>query len=243
MFLPTFATLVLAAAVGTAVIVQNQAQTDRVAEADRAADRFVSEVGLFRSAVVEAINSSGEGDPGALVEVLDAATAHPPVLGKAPADGIERSAAYADAQRIEEVLLDPYVELRRELRRADVALDFIAACYKALKVKASDYIGFGGLASSRPIREKLLPAYVRARDEFAAVRVPKGQQELADKVTGALQYVIDQSTLLAERIDANRYYAFNYGDEFQLAADAVGDYSTRVKGDLVEAINAVTVTR
>lgn len=242
-FLPTFATLVLAGAVGTAVIVQNQAQTDRVAAADRSADRFVSEVGLFRSAVVKAINGSGNGDPGELVKVLDAATAHPPVLGRAPADGIERSAAYADAQRMEEVLLDPYLELRRELRRADVALDFIAACYKALKFKASDYIGFGGLASSRPIREKLIPAYVRARDEFASVRVPRGQQELAATVTGALQYVIDQSTQLADRIESNRYYSFNYGPQFQRAADAVSDYSTRVKGDLVEAINAVTVTR
>ena len=243
MFLPAFATLVLAAAIGTAIIVQNQAQTDRIAEADRTADRFVSEVGLFRSVVVEAINGSGEDDPGELVKVLDAATAKRPVLGQASTDGAERSAAYADAQRIQETLLDPYRDLRRELRRADLALDFIAACYEALGHKVSDYVGFGGVSSSRPIREKLIPAFVRAREEFEAARVPRGQQKLADRVVGALQYVIDQSTLLADRIDANRNYSFNYGDQFDRAAGAVGDYAATVKGDLLEAINAVAVTR
>lgn len=239
MFLPVLVTLALAAAVGTAVVVQNQEQTDRVAAADRAADRFLSEVGAFHVSVVDAINESHTGDPGDMVDVLDTAMAKPPVLGEAPADGIERSATYADALGVQKDFLKPYQDLRRELRRADVALDFIKACRDALALQTSDYVGYGVLTSSEPVRERMIPAFVREREEFKKVRVPRGEAKIAGAVLAALQYVIDEATVLADKIDADGTYFLSYAERFSSVAVEVDDYATRVKGDVVEAINAL----
>ena len=92
------------------------------------------------------------------------------------------------------------------------------------------------------MRTRLLPAFVEARDTFAAVRVPTGQQQLAATVRDALQYVVDRATALADSIDAGRSYSFSYTQEFTAAMAAVDDYATTVEGDLAEAVNAVTAT-
>ena len=89
------------------------------------------------------------------------------------------------------------------------------------------------------MRSRLIPAFVKARDDFARVRVPEGQDELAATVLGAVQHVIDQATLLADSIEANRSFTFSYGEQYQAAIDAVDDYATVVAGDLAEAVNAV----
>ncbi|MFI5428004.1 hypothetical protein [Aeromicrobium sp. UC242_57] len=242
-FGPVFVTLALAGVIGVMVVVQNHAQADRVAEADRAAEEFVGQVGALHSEVVEAINDSNADDPGDLVGVVDAAIADPPSLDDAPPDGIERSAAYAEATRLEQSFLTPYRDLRRELRRADVALEFIRACRDALTFQVTDHVGYGVLRDSRPVRERLIPALVRARGDFEDVRVPRGQDQLARDVVAALQHVIDEATRLAGRIDAGRSYFFSYAERFRTVAVAVDDYAIVVKGDVVEAINAVATAR
>lgn len=239
MFLPVFVTLALGLALGAAVVVQNHEQADRIAVADQAAETFLSQVGSFGSAVVTAINESDEADPAALVKVLDQATARPPVLKRVQLEGAERSALYAEAQRTEKVFLRPYQRLRRELRRADVAVRFISACRDALRLRVTEYVGYGALYSSDPIRAKLIPAFDRERDELAATRVPQGQEKLAAQVLDALQYVIDSSSRLADDIESHRSSSFSYGDRFEAARVAVDDYATVVKGDLIEALNAI----
>ncbi len=72
--------------------------------------------------------------------------------------------------------------------------------------------------------------------------MPKGQEKLAKKVHDAAQYVIDQATLLADRIETRQNFSFSYREEFQAAADAVSDYATQVKGDVAEAVSEVTAT-
>ncbi|MCW2830089.1 MAG: hypothetical protein JWP31_781 [Aeromicrobium sp.] len=241
-FLPVVVTVVIAAVVGALLIVQSQQQTQQVSEADDAGNAFLRDVGAFRSSVVSAINSYGSADPARLRAVLDRAIADPPRLEDASGYGVERSSSYAEAERIEKSFMQPYRRLSRELRRADVALEFIAAARKVLALRTSDYIGAGFVDSSEPIRGQLLPAFVQARDEFVQVRVPAGQDELAGTVRGALQYVIDQATLLADSIEANRSFTFTYAEQFQTAIDAVNGYATQVKGDVTEAVTAVTDT-
>lgn len=239
-FLPVFVTLALAAVVGVLVVIQNQQQSDQVAEADDVATSFLSDVETFRAEVVREVSGSRTADPGDLRRVLRAAIADPPELGDAPAYGVERSSAYREAEQTQETFLEPYQRLSRALRRADGALDFIAAARKVLDLRATDYVGSGLLSSSTALRGELIPAFVRARDEFAEVPVPKGRDELAATVRGALQYVIDQATMLASSIESNRSFSFTYGEQFQTAIDAVDDYATVVKGDVTEAISAVT---
>jgi hypothetical protein len=241
MFVPVVVTLLTAAAVGVAVVVQDHRETSRIARADEVAEAFLSDVGMFRGDVARAVARARDAEPAEVRRVLAAAVADPPELGEAPA-GAERSEAYASAAATARTFLDPYRRLDRRLRSADVALTFVAAAREALGVRATDYVGFGPVGDSVAVRTRLVPAFVEARDDFAAVRVPRGQQALSATVREALQYVIDRATALADSIEAGRSYSFSYTQEFTAALAAVDDYATTVEGDLAEALNAVTTT-
>nr|MCW2728300.1 hypothetical protein [Aeromicrobium sp.] len=238
-FLPVVVTVVLAAVVGALIVVQDQRQSEQVAEADAVAEAFLSDVGTSRVDVLSRLQAARGEDPAALRRVLEAAIAEPPRLETAPAHGAEQSQAYAAAVQTENTFLEPYQSLSRQLRRADVAQTFIAAAREALKLRASDYVESTLVDDSSAVRSRLIPAFVAARDELAKVRVPKGQEKLAATVRGAVQHVIDQATVLADSIDANRAFSFTYAQEFQVAIDAVDDYATTVDGDLTEALNAL----
>jgi hypothetical protein len=238
--LPILGTVVLAVVIGVLLVVQHQRQADQVAEADTVAQDYLGDVGSFRASFVRKVNAAKDADASELKAVVDRALAKPPKLPEASAYGMAHSNAYAEALRVESTYLKPYRALSETLERSDVALEFIVAARKVLDLRASDYVGFGYITSSGPLRSSLIPAFVKARDEFDRVPVPKGQEKLAATVRDAVQYVIDQATLLADRIDARRNFSFTYTEQFQKASDAVTDYATVVEGDLDEAINAVT---
>lgn len=238
--LPILVTLLLAGVIGSLIVVQNQRQADQVSDAERIAEAYLSDVATFRGKVVDQIAAAKKTDPGDLRKVVDKAVATPPTLRDAPTYGMDHSKTYAEAVRVEEGYLEPYQRLSTMLKRADRALDFIAAAQKVLKLRATDYVGTRLITSSAPVRGSLIPAFTKARDDFDRVEVPQGQEALAATVHDAVQYVIDQATTLADRIEAGRSFSFTYNEQFQKAVDAVNGYATKVKGDVDEAITAVT---
>lgn len=238
-FLPVLVTVLVAAVVGGLVVVEDQRHAERVSRADDAAEAFQSDLGQFRGDVARRLTSVRTDSPAELRRVLRDATARPPRLDEAPADGAEESPAYAAAVRTARTFMRPYDRLDRELRRADVAVRFVAVARKALGLRASDYVGFGVLDDSAAVRSRLVPAFVEARDELAAVRVPAGQDALAATVRDAVQYVIDEATNLAASIESGRGYSFSYAERFDAALTAVDEYATAVEGDVTEAVNAV----
>jgi len=238
--LPVVLTILIAIVIGGLVIVQDQRQSNQVEEAESVAQSYLAEVDAFRSSIIAKVDKADASDPGALSKVLDRAMVDPPRLGDAPAYGREHSASYAEAAQTEATVLRPFKRLSATLRKADVALTFITAARKVLALRATDYVGYGFITTSSRVRAELIPAFVSARDAFDRVPVPKGQEELAAKVHDAAQYVIDQASVLAARIDSRQNFSFSYQDEFQAVADAVSDYATQVKGDVAEAVAEVT---
>ena len=238
--LPVILTVVIAVVIGALVVVQDHRQSDQVAEADEVAQDYLAGVEKFRSSVISKIDAADATDPGALSKVIDRAIATPPRLAGAPTYGREHSTSYAEALQTRATVLRPFKRLSATLRKADTALAFIVAARKVLELRATDYVGYGFITTSTPVRSELIPAFVRARDEFDRVPVPKGQADLAKKVHAAVQYVIDQASVLAARIESRQNFSFSYQEEFRAAADAVSDYATQVKGDVAEAIADVT---
>lgn len=238
--LPIILTLVITVAIGALVVVQDQRQSHQVSQAESVAQDYLANVEKFRSSVVKQVEAADGADPQVLSKVVDKAIAHPPRLPDAPEYGREHSRAYGEALQTRATVLRPYKRLSATLRQADIALDFIVAARKVLRLRATDYVGFGLITSSGRVRSELIPAFTKARDEFDATRVPNGQEKLARKVHDAAQYVIDQAALLADRIERRQSYSFTYQGQFQAAADALSDYATKVKGDVVEATTAVT---
>lgn len=239
LFLPVVVTLLLAGLIGAVIIVQNQRNADLVTEADDVGNTFLADVSVFRTSVVKTVSGSRSADPAELRGIVQRALEDAPALGGASAYGAERSASYAEALRTQQTFLQPYRRLMRELRRSEVALEFIAQARSVLGLRSSTYIGSGLVDSSAPVRSRLIPVFAKARDDFAKVRVPAGQRKLAGTVLGAVQHVIDQANVLADSIEANRTFTFSYAEQYQVAIDAVEDYATVVEGDLAEAVNAV----
>jgi hypothetical protein len=238
--LPVLGTVVLAAVIGVLVVVHDQRQSDQVAAADTVAQDYLADVASLRISVVRRINAADQADLGKLQDVVERAVSQPPRLPTAPEYGMEHSKAYAEAVRVQSSFLEPYRRLIRTLDEADASHDFIVAARRVLGLRATDYLGSGLITSSAQVRSSLIPAFVKARDEFDRVTVPKGQAKLAATVRGAMQYVVDQAGVLADRIDAHQNFSFTYHEQFQNALDAVNDYATVVQGDVDEAISAIT---
>lgn len=238
MVLPVVITLLVGAAVGGLVVVQNQQQSKQVATAEAIGQDYLSAAMKFRSGVAESIKAADSTKLNEIKRVLEKATAKPPRLPSTSSYGRQNSSTYREAIDVESTLLGPYKHLRAEIKEAKVAETFIAAARKVLEMRATDFVGFSVITSSGPVRSKLIPAFTTARDTFDAVPVPKGQKKLAATVHDAVQYVIDQATMLANKIDANSSFSFSYADQFQVAADDLNDYATTVEGDVTEAVNA-----
>jgi flagellar basal body-associated protein FliL len=238
--LPVFITVVIALLVGVLAVLQNQRQTDQESKAESVGQDYLSSVATFRVSTTRQIHAVDSDDPKKLERVVAAAMARPPRLSAVSAYGRDHSAAYRQAERTEASLLSPYRRLRTVLRHAETSDTFIAAARKVLGLRATDYVGTGLISDSSRLRSELIPAFSEARDAFARVAVPTGQAELAAKVRDAVQYVIDESSVLAARIDARQNFSFHYDEQFQAALDAVNDYATEVQGDVEEAIQAAT---
>jgi hypothetical protein len=100
-------------------------------------------------------------------------------------------------------------------------------------------LGSGLVFDSEPLRTRVLPELNRALAEFRAVEVPKGAQDVAVKVDGALTYVINQVSRMADRADAGSSYEFSYDTQFNAARQAVQDYATEIDGDVAEALDRI----
>lgn len=237
MVLPVLITLLIGAAVGGLFVLQNQRQSDQIADAEAIGQDYLSAAAKFRTRVSKAIKAADSTKIDEVKRALDSAIAKPPTLPSTSKYGRQNSSTYREAIDVESTLLGPYTSLSSTLKEAKVAETFIAAARKVLELRATDYVGTTVITSSGAVRSKLIPAFVNARDAFAAVPVPKGQKKLATTINDAAQYVINQATTLADRIDANQSFSFTYSDEFQAAADALNDYATTVEGDVTEAVN------
>jgi len=234
---PVFITVLIAAILGGFIVVQSQRQSEQIEQADAVAADFLSQVATFRARAEKAIKESDEESPAAIRKALLAAIEDPPALADADVFGMENSSTYAQAAQLEADLLEPYERVSRELKKASAALAYVKAARKVLEMRITDYVRSTTLSSSRELRSSLIPAFVSARDTLAQVDVPKGQDDLDATVDSAVQYVIDQSSVLANSIDGGRNYSFTYAAQFEEAITAVEDYATKVTGDLTESLN------
>lgn len=236
---PVVITLVIVAAVVVLVLLHRQQQARDVEAADEAAQAYLAEVSTFRADVAEAIAAAADDGPEALAAALDEHTADPPSLPESSAHGMEASAAYREAERVESALLAPYESLASVLDDAADGMAFVEAANEVMALRPTDYVGTGPITSSGPVRTSLLPAYRRALDDFDAVAVPAGQDDVAAAVHAAVQHVIDSSSTLADRLDAGQGYSFTFDEQYNRALEAVRGYATTLEGDIAEAIAAI----
>ncbi len=236
--LPTIITVAVIALAGTALIQQRQERSDRIAEAEKIGASYFSDVATFEAEVQRELNQVSSGEPADLKKVVDEKLDQPPVLGPAP-EGAEESETYQAAVKAEPTALQPYESLSTKLGRAIEAEDFVKAADDVLDNGPTVLLGSGTVFGSEPLRTRVLPELNRSLAEFRAVKVPKGAQDVAVKVDGALRYVIDQVATMADRADKGSSYEFSYDTQYNAARQAVSDYATKIDGDVAEALDRI----
>ena len=142
------------------------------------------------------------------------------MLGPAP-EGAEPSKTYRAAVKAEATVLDPYKSLSAKLGRAAEAEDFVKAADDVLDNGPIVLLGAGLVFDSGPLHNRVLPELNRSLAEFRAVKVPKGAQDVAVKVDGAVTYVIGHVETMADRADEGSSYEFSYDTQYNAARQAV----------------------
>lgn len=237
--LPVIVTVLVVAAVGALVIVEQQRQVRAGDEADAVAAEFVEQVDAYRDELTALVVAGRDGSPSDLQAQVQARIDDPPRLPDIGGRGAELSSDYRDAQYLEATLVDPYVELVDVLGRVAVARPFIAAADAALALRIDAITGSSTIRDTAVVEREVIPAYEDALADLAAVPVPGGQEELAATVTGAVQNVIDQCELLLAFAALGQNYSFSYGERLAIAAEAVRLYGLTVDAELATAVDAV----
>ena len=240
--LPTIITVAVIALAGTAVLQHRQERSERLAEAEKVGAEFFSDVATFEAEVQRDLARVRSGDPADLKRVVDENLERPPELGPAP-EGAESSKTYQAAVKAESTVLEPYESLSAKLGRAAHAEDFVKTADRALDNGPIVLLGGGLVFDSGPLRNRVLPELNRSLAEFRAVKVPKGAEDVAVTVDGALTYVIDQVSRMADRADAGSSYEFSYDTQFNAARQAIRDYAIEIDGDVAEALDRIRGAR
>jgi hypothetical protein len=236
--LPTIITIAAVALAGTLILQQRQERSDRLAKAEKIGAEYFSDVASFEAGVQADLARVRSGEPEDLKRVVDDNLEHPPELRPAP-EGAEGSKTYRAAVKASATVLDPYVKLSRELGRAAEAEEFVAAAQDVLSNGPLVLLGSSLVFDVEPLRDRVLPRLNQALAEFRAVKVPKGAQDVAVKVEGALLYVIDQVQRMADRAESGSSYEFSYDNQYNDARQAVRDYATEINGDVAEALDRI----
>lgn len=236
--LPTIITIAVIALVGWVILQQRQERSDRIAEAEKIGAAYFSDVATFQAKVQRELGQVRSGDPADLKKVVDGNLDDPPRLGPAP-EGAEASKTYRAAVKAEPTVLDPYKSLSAKLGRSVEAEDFVKAADDVLDRGPIVLLGYGTVFDSGPLRERVLPELKRTLAEFRAVKVPKGAQDVAVKVDGALTYVIGQVGRMADAADDGKSFEFSYDTQYNAARQAVRDYATEIDGDVAEALDRI----
>ena len=240
--LPTIITIGVIALAGTALLHQRQEQSEHIAAAEKVGSTYFSDLATFEAQVNRELGRVRSGDPGDLRKVVDRKLEQPPVLGPAP-EGADSSKTYRAAVKAQDTALEPYESLSTKLGRAAQAEDFVKAANDVLENGPIALLGYGLVYDSGPLRNRVLPLLNRSLDEFRAVKVPKGAQDVAVKVDGAASYVIDQVRTMADRADSGSSYEFSYDTQYNGARQAIHDYATKVDGDVAEALDRIRGAR
>jgi hypothetical protein len=236
--LPTIVTVAVIALAGTALLQHRQERSERLAEAEKVGSTYFSDVATFEAEVNRELGEVHSGGPAELKKVVDENLKQPPVLGPAP-EGGESSKTYRAAVKAEATVLDPYESLSTKLGRAAQAETFVKAAADVLDNGPIVLLGAGLVFDSGPLRNRVLPELNQSLAEFRSVPVPKGADDVAVKVEGAVTFVIGHVETMADRADDGSSYEFSYDTQYNAARQAVRDYATKIDGDVAEALDRI----
>jgi hypothetical protein len=205
------------AGIGLAVA-KSPEQRDQIRAADRVAQRFDANIDRYAVSAAEELKSKHDADQDgypALLKLVKGKIADAPRLRTAgtTAYGRNHSDGYQGARERRSAALAPFEDLEVYLRtRAVPDSKFIAAGKKLVGLRPGTLLGKDPVYNGAPLRERVLPAYEKARDALKKQDTPEGSELLQTDLVTYANDVISMTKDGAKKIDAQKAFFFQLGD-------------------------------
>jgi hypothetical protein len=213
----TFVIGLVLAGIGS-VMAKSPEQRDQIRAADRVAQQFDAKIGRYAASAAEELKSKHDADQdgySALLKLAQDKIEHAPRLSPrgTTSYGRENSSDYHDAGERRSAALAPLEDLEAYLRtRAVPDSKFIAAGKKLVALRPGTLLGKDPVLNGTPLREKVLPAYEKARDALKKQDTPKGSELLQVDLMTYANDVISMTKDGAKKIDEQKAFFFQLGD-------------------------------
>lgn len=213
----TFVVGLVVAGLGS-VVAKSPEQRDQIRAADRVAHRFDDKIGRYAADAAKQLKSKHDADRdnySALLKLSQDKLKHAPRMSPAgtTAYGRRNSGDYRDAQDRRAAALAPLEDLEAYLRtRAVPGSKFIAAGKKLVALRPGTLLGKDPVLSGTPLRERVLPAYEKARDALKKQDTPEGSELLQVDLMTYANDLIAMTKDGAKKIDEQKAFFFQLGD-------------------------------
>jgi hypothetical protein len=215
--LVTIATGLVLSGLG-AVVAKSPEQRDEIRAADRVAERFETAIDRYVASAAAEVKSQHDADQDgypALLKLVKDQVADAPRLrpGDTTAYGRDHSDDYQGAEKRRAAALAPLTALESYLRTQAIPdSKFIAAGKKLVGLRPATLLGKDPVLNGDPLRERVVPAYKKARDRLKKQSAPEGSELLQLDLTTYANDVMTMSKEGAKKIDKQEAFFFQLGD-------------------------------
>lgn len=230
-------TLVIVALIGGSIIYV-QIQHDReVRQADEAAQVVAFELNVLRRKAIAEVTGAKVPQ---IAKVARRFSSDLPELPQVSGFAADHSTAYQDVAADREQLAQALDRLEQVAKRADHTLGYLSKAETLLNVSPTSLIPAASLPDGEQVRRLLVDKMTSLLQEFRAVKVPTGCENVARRVDEAVGHVIFESNRVAALLDRHQSGSFVYGEHYSAARTAIAEVRSQlVTGDLQEAVNAL----
>ena len=213
----TFVVGLVVAGIGS-VVAKSPEQRDQIRAANAVAQRFDTKMERYTVAAAQELKSKHDADQdgySALLKLVKDKIEDAPRLrpGGTTSYGREHSDDYQGAEERRSAALAPFEDLEAYLRtRAVPDSKFIAAGKKLVALRPGTLLGKDPVLNGTPLRERVLPAYEKARDGLKKQDTPKGSELLQVDLMTYANDLISMTKEGAKKIDAQEAFFFQLGD-------------------------------
>ncbi len=244
----TFVVGLVLAGIGS-VVAKSPEQRDQIRTADRAAQRFDAKIERYTTSAAEEIKSKHDADQdgySALLKLTKKKIEDAPRLSPAGTTpyGRKHSDDYLDTEERRSAALAPFEDLEAYLRtRAVPDSKFIAAGKKLVALRPGTLLGKDPVLSGLPLRERVLPAYEKARDALKKQDTPKGSELLQVDLMTYASDMISTTKDGAKKIDEQKAFFFQLGDRPVKLFQRLATMETAIRLQVAQQVEIVAAAQ
>jgi hypothetical protein len=201
-----------------AVVAKSPEQRDQISAADRVAERYKASLDLYLASAAVEIKRQHDADQDgypALLDLVESKIADVPRIrpGDTTSYGREHSGEYQDAGDRRTAELASLNDLESALRTQAIPVSrFIAAGKKLVALRPGTLLGDGPVLNGAPLRDRVLPAYEKARKRMKKQDVPKGSELLGLDLVTYANDIVAMTKDGAKKIDDGEAFFYRLGD-------------------------------